>query len=218
MKGYFSSSTIKIIAVFSMLIDHMAMCLHFFWSKPELYMFMRQIGRLAFPIFCFCIVQGYFHTSDIKKYIFRLFLFALISEAPFDLARGADKSSCFGHQNVFFTLCLGLIAVYMIDSMRESTVFQIYVIIAACIIAYALKADYNLFGIIQILVFYYFRDRRNCRIAGIIIVNVLLGQSSGIAALLFTELYNGKRGLKLKYTLYAFYPVHFMLLYFINML
>lgn len=218
MKKYFSSSTIKLIAVFSMLIDHMAMCLHFFWCKPELYMFMRQIGRLAFPIFCFCIVQGYFHTSDIKKYIFRLFLFALISEVPFDLARGASESSYFGHQNVFFTLCLGLIAVYMIDSMSENTAFQIYVIIAACILAFAMKTDYNVFGIIQILIFYYFRDRRNYRIAGIIIVNTLLGQSSGIAALLFTELYNGKRGLKLKYTLYAFYPVHFMLLYFINMI
>ncbi len=218
MKGYFSSSTIKLIAIFSMLIDHTAMCLHFIWVKPELYEIMRTLGRLAFPIFCFCIVRGYFHTSNIRNYILRLFLFAFISEIPFDLARGASAQTYFNHQNVFFTLCLGLIAVYMIDSMSDNIIFQVYVIIASCILAYALKTDYNIFGIIQILVFYYFRDRRTLRIAGIIIVNILLGQPFGAVSLIFTELYNDKRGLKLKYTLYAFYPVHFMVLYYINML
>lgn len=218
MKGYFSSSTLKLIAIFSMLIDHMAMCLHFFITRPQLYFAMRDVGRIAFPIFCFCIVEGYFHTSDVRKYMLRLFLFALISEMPFDLARGALPSDCFNHQNVFFTLCLGLAAVYMIDSMPERKFFQAYVAVAACILAYALKTDYEMWGIVQILVFYYFRNIRILRIAGIIILNVLMGQPPGAAALIFTELYNGKKGLALKYTLYAFYPVHFMVLYFINML
>lgn len=219
MKGYFSSSTIKIIAVCSMVIDHMALCIPWFWLNPDLYTLMRQIGRIAFPIFCFCIVQGYFHTSDVKKYILRLFIFALISEIPFDLATGTfDSGRYFSHQNVFFTLCIGLIAVYMIDSMSDKVLFQIYAVAASCILARVLKTDYNMYGVIQILIFYYFRNRRAYRIAGIILLNTLMGQPFGAVSLVFTELYNNKRGLKLKYILYAFYPVQFMVLYLINML
>lgn len=101
--GIFSETTIKIIAMISMLIDHIALCIPYIWMHQDVYRIMRNIGRIAFPIFCFCIIEGYYHTSDVKKYILRLFIFALISEVPFDLAVNSGRniwnksSECFFH-------------------------------------------------------------------------------------------------------------------------
>lgn len=126
-------STIKLIAIISMLIDHIAATIlermmmragymlatinagamsNWIATHRSLfipYIVMRMIGRFGFPIFCFLLVEGFAHTHNRKKYALRLFLFALISEIPFDLAfRGEWFFS--GYQNVFFTLFLGMIA------------------------------------------------------------------------------------------------------------
>ena len=107
----FSSSTLKIIAMLSMLIDHtwIALISGNTW--------MNCLGRLAFPIFAFELVEGYFHTHDVKAYAKRLFLFALISEIPFDLVAGGTVFYPF-HQNVMFTLLLGLVAISAIDQAQ----------------------------------------------------------------------------------------------------
>ncbi len=107
-----SGSDLKIIAVIAMFLDHLAAtvlvrCLvtGVFWDQAawyEVYQVMRNIGRVAFPIYCFLLVEGFIHTSDRRKYALRLFLFALISEIPFDLAFNAQVLE-FGYQNVFFT-------------------------------------------------------------------------------------------------------------------
>lgn len=126
-----SGSTIKIIAVVTMLIDHTAAVVlaryliggmnaaalggtYETWRQEsaiwyEVYEIMRAIGRLGFPLFCFLLVEGYQRTSDVKKYALRLGLFALISEVPFDLAI-CGRAFHPGYQNVYFTLLLGLLA------------------------------------------------------------------------------------------------------------
>ena len=128
-----SGSTIKIIAVTAMLIDHIGAAVltrqlmadglgsvmergsveeMMSWMMAHgaiyiTYTMLRLIGRLGFPIFCFLLVEGFQKTRDVRKYAMRLGLFALLSEIPFDLAmRGSPFD--FGYQNVYFTLFLGL--------------------------------------------------------------------------------------------------------------
>ena len=103
--------TLKWIAMLTMLIDHTGMVLF-----PQ-YRIFRIVGRLAFPIYCFLLVEGAVHTSNWKKYVSRLILFALISEIPFDLARSGQIVAA-DAQNVFFTLSFGLLAVIILKEQK----------------------------------------------------------------------------------------------------
>ena len=85
-KGLLNGFTIKIIAMISMLTDHTAAVFVNAEQHAYLYEFLRGAGRIAFPVFCFMLVEGFMHTGDVKKYLLRLFIFAVISEIPFDLA------------------------------------------------------------------------------------------------------------------------------------
>ena len=98
---------LKLIAIVSMLIDHIGSV--FF---PEVRV-LRWIGRLAFPIFCYCMTVGLLYTHDIKKYLFRLGIFALISQPCYIFAfHPYDFWSQFTNWNIFFTLFLSLLAMY----------------------------------------------------------------------------------------------------------
>ena len=104
-----TGSTLKIIAMIAMLIDHIgaAVLVRVIRSTGDMslyegYTILRKIGRIAFPIFCFLLVEGFIHSSDKKKYALRLGIFALLSEVPFDLAF-QSKVVGFEYQNVFFT-------------------------------------------------------------------------------------------------------------------
>ena len=141
-KKGFNGSTIKLIAIIAMLIDHIAATIlermimragYFLatisadslsqWiSEHKLlyfsYMTMRLIGRFGFPIFCFLLVEGFQHTRNRIKYALRLFLFALISEIPFDFAFRGEWFYT-GYQNVFFTLFLGLLAMCAFSWLKD---------------------------------------------------------------------------------------------------
>jgi hypothetical protein len=147
--GGITGSTLKIIAIVTMFIDHVGaslfehymsildasgpdICREIITSKlPGLWqdwmgdivavqsidLILRAIGRIAFPIFCFLLVEGFLHTRNVKKYLIRLFIFAFISDIPFDLAFFAEIG--LNHQNVFFTLFLGVSALACIDYVRH---------------------------------------------------------------------------------------------------
>ncbi len=210
--GKLTGSALKIIALLTMLTDHIAAFLIDINRYPAVYYTMRYIGRISFPIFCFLIVEGYFHTKDIKKYMFRLAVFGIMSEVPFDLAVGSFDGDYMGHQNVFFTLLLGLMVVWLIDNNKNNMIMHCLAIWIGCVAAVLLKTDYSCFGVIQIIMFYYFRNVRLYRIAGIILINMFMGQPAGAASLFFTENYNGRRGINLKYLMYAFYPAHLLII------
>ena len=132
---------------------------------------MRTIGRLAFPIFCFFLVEGFEHTRDRKKYALRLFLFALISEIPFDLAFSARVLE-FEYQNVFFTLLIGLLTLLAFHAVEERkdwhplirTILLAMVVAAGMGLALWMKTDYDAKGVMCILLLYVFRKKRSIQI------------------------------------------------------
>lgn len=230
-----SGSTLKIIAIVTMLIDHIGativenmMYLYAGNGQTSTVIFyilvvMRGIGRLAFPIFCFLLVEGFFHTRDVKKYILRLFLFALISEIPFDFAFNQSILE-FTSQNVFFTLFIGVLMMWTLEYLKKrfeknniALITSIaLVVIAASLLAEFLKCDYASQGIIVILLMYVFKENRLLKAISVCFIFIYLNKFSlqSLAGLAFLPIsfYNGKKGLSLKYIFYAFYPVHLLIL------
>ena len=138
--------TIKMIAIAAMACDHIGAVLF-----PQ-YLEMRLIGRIAFPIFAFTLVEGFLHTKDVKKYMMRLGVLALISEIPFDLAFWGVPLE-FGHQNVFFTMFLGIAMLYLyLRNVKTSR--QILTVVAMLLLSELLRTDYNSAGLLMILCFY----------------------------------------------------------------
>ena len=122
-----SGTALKRIACLSMLLDHIGASLlenglfkqGSFWpGDVQLDGVLRLAGRLAFPIYCFLLVEGFLHTHDFKKYALRMLGFALISEWPFDWA--FFSGVYWGHQNVYFTLLLGLLAMKALDTYQTA--------------------------------------------------------------------------------------------------
>lgn len=224
-----SGCVLKIIAMLAMLIDHTAVVLISpFQNLTPLYVAMRVIGRLAFPIYCFLLVEGFFYTRSRKKYAGRLFLFALISEIPFDLAFN-QKIWDFSYNNVFFTLLIGLLVIWGTDALKDwitkekfgSTVkvlrniLTIAILCAGCFLAAILNTDYSAVGILAIFAIYTIKDNKlmGCGVA-ISILGILAGfiEFFALLDLIPIYFYNGTRGRQIKYFFYAFYPVHLLIL------
>lgn len=230
IKTKMTGSALKWIAILTMLIDHMAAALldplvyggyygkmHglFFGSASQStfiwYMIGRFIGRLAFPIFCFLLVEGITHTRDIKKYGARLALFALISEIPFDLALLGSLS--FDAQNVFFTLLFGLLSIYCIQQIPRSTLWAGGAVVWV-VLSQLLHTDYGAFGVLFIILLYLLRaDRKKLCIAGAVAV---LWEITAPLAFVPIYYYNNERGRQNKYFFYLFYPGHLLLIYLIR--
>lgn len=202
---------LKWIAMISMLIDHVGMALY-----PQ-YLFLRIIGRLAFPIYCFLLVEGAVHTSHKKQYLGRLFLFALLSEIPFDLLV-SGRLFYSGAQNVFFTLLLGLLAVFALERWRASgygTVLSLLLVL----VAWFARTDYGGGGVVIILLLYLFRQQKLLRTVSFGVATVLLYgglQNYAILSMGPVLCYNGKRGPRVKYFFYVFYPAHLLALYWLK--
>ena len=204
-------TVLKLIACLSMFIDHLgAVCFSGMMG-------FRIIGRLAFPIYCFLLVEGAVHTHDMKKYILRMGIFALISEVPFDLAF-YHRLVYTEHQNVFFTLGLGLLAIWFLEHLDiPDVLYKLLVIIAAGLIAEFFNTDYGFTGIAVICIFYYLRGQPQLKypIAAILLAAMGGVEFYAVLALIPILLYNGQRGRQTKvmqYGFYIFYPAHLLLI------
>lgn len=212
-----SGSTIKLIAILSMFVDHLGASgvVSILSDNIWVYEICRLIGRIAFPLFCFLLVEGFVHTGNRKAYLGRLFLFALLSEIPFDLAF-YNRWFYIESQNVFFTLFLGLLTLHCIDAaVQANHKARVWIpMVLGGIAAWGLRTDYSYFGVWLIVVFYWFRGipwRRNV-VAGC----SCLWEPAAILALIPIQLYNGRRGINLKYLFYWFYPVHLLCLWYLR--
>lgn len=205
------SFQLKCIAIVSMALDHTGAVLY-----PS-QIWLRCLGRIAFPIFCFLIVEGFFHTHDVRRYMGRLGVFALISEIPYDLAfRGVPLE--YAHQNVFFTFLIGIGMMVLLERNREWPVKAVILLLAMWL-AVLIRSDYNFRGVLLIFVFYIFHESRWLAVTAGGFWNFLYQgviQKYGVLSVLPLALYNGERGRKMKYFFYIFYPAHLLLLYGIS--
>lgn len=184
-----TSFILRLIAIIAMLLDHAAYTL--MTPGTEEFVFIRSVGRIAFPIFCFLIVEGFEHTRSVEKYIARLAAFALISEIPFDLAFHRTPLEFAAGQNVFLTLLLGLAAITfagkiipmlmkhskMFEKHTENRLMQIFlaspVIFLCGWLAKMLHTDYGWFGVAVICIFYLLRSKPALALISFSILNIL---------------------------------------------
>ena len=200
------------------------------------------IGRLCFPIYAFLLVEGYFHTSNLKKYVKRLLLFAVISEIPFNLAMASSVIYPF-HQNVLWSFLIALGLIHCNEKAKASEklwiriAVGIFTILAGYLLGLITMVDYYHAGILMVLTFYFFHHRNWWDYVGQLLclgyINLELLGGFGYEVVLFGEtvfltrqglallalipiwLYKGKQGYHSKwwkYFCYAFYPVHLLIL------
>lgn len=224
-----SGSALKLIAVITMLIDHIAaaVLVRYYYATFDrevlfIYTIMRQIGRIAFPIYCFMLVEGLERTRSKGRYLIRMTAFALISEIPFDLAFSSQVLE-FGYQNVFFTLAIALATMVMMEKICEKIhqpFFRAVLIpltaVAGMMLAAVLQTDYDWRGVACILIMYFLRRNRKAElVAGYVAFVLLLSELAALPAFIALAFYKGKKGFSCKYFFYGFYPLHLLILYFI---
>jgi hypothetical protein len=222
-----SGSWLKVIAMVSMTIDHVAAYLLRYdpdftatlftvgSKQVSWYFLMRCIGRLAFPLFAFLLVEGFLHTSNRMKYGRNLLLFALFSEIPWVLLHNGVHLS--GH-NVMFTLLAGFLGLCAIERYRTQPARLAGILLGMMALLIVLSPDYGGTGFAFIILLYTLRRH--------LLLQVVIGSfmlpMRWIAGLAFIPiaLYNGQRGFihgrYAKYLFYAFYPLHLLLIFVVQ--
>ena len=229
-----NSNALKIIAIICMFCDHI-------WGTiiPG-NNWLTIIGRISFPIFAFLVVEGFYKTKDLKKYIKRMFILALISEIPFNLMFGGNIFFPF-HQNVIFSFVISLLFMaWMEKSYKEGKFKFITVSFFATVLGFLfttiLFVDYYGFGLLITFVFYFAKKIKYTKLVefiGMLIINCIImegkeipinilgnkmfikEQAFAILSLIPIWLYNGKLGKKNKFIQYGFYlvyPIHMLIL------
>lgn len=227
---WISGSGLKLLAVVSMVLDHLAA---FIWQGDPFWMtrlfkvgthlitpyyIARYFGRLAFPLFAFLIVEGFIHTHSRRGYGRNLFIFALISEIPWNLVH--NGTILYWGQNVFFTLFFGFLALCAIEYLKDEKIKMGVSLIGLLVFSYFFRADYNFVGVSFIIMLYLLRENVFFQA----VVGSAMLPTRWIAGLAFIpiSMYNGKRGFirgtVAKYCFYAFYPVHLLVIYLLTVL
>ena len=224
MKLGLNNNQLKIIAMVSMLIDHMGYILF-----PQ-YRWMRYVGRLAFPIFAFMIAEGCAHTRNRGKYLLRMAAFAAVVQVALYVTLGSLKQCC------FVTFSLSILTIYAVDTYRKNKGFfstvlaglTLAALVYVCVLLpYRLtgfKVEYGILGVLLPVVIYMVPGKEGKVVAAAAMLVAMSGnwgsfQWFGLLALPLLALYNGNRGkARMKYLFYIFYPAHLVILYGISYL
>lgn len=235
LKFEITSFSLHIMAMIFMLCDHL-------WGTiVQGNDWLTCIGRLTFPIYAFMIVEGYFHTKNLKKYVGRLLIFAILSEIPFNLAMGSRLFYPI-HQNVLWSFLISIGLIHWNEKVKVKKLWKRILvgfasILIGSIVGIITFVDYYHAGILMVLVFYFFRHKKwwcylgqficmwyiNCAMLGGLQYEMnVLGQTYFISrqgfallALIPIWFYKGKQGYHsktLQFIYYAFYPVHLLIL------
>ena len=221
-----SQEVLKLIACLTMLVDHIG---YVFLPYPIL----RIIGRLAYPIYAFLLCQGLRHTKNPGKYLLRMLLVLLITELPYDLLFRGQFT--WEHQNVMFTLLLGLLMGLCIRKVSSLPV-KLLLVIPFALLAELMHTDYGGYGILVIAIFIFSQYAPRPRLVEAICLfplSLFMSKSAvlifgfpvpiqlfSIVALIPIGLYNGKKSTAspaLQWSFYLFYPVHLVVLFLIQL-
>ena len=233
----FSGNQLKMIACFLMLCDSIGYMLiengvlyglnAEYWSLAlateagqawyDFARVLRFFGRMSFPIFAYMIAEGFIRTSNVRKYILRMLIYALISEVPFDLATRHVLFDI-SYQNVLFTYSVALIILFLIKCARQwPLILRLLIMAAGAALAWFIRSDYGALGVIFICLMYMLRkDKAAQLVTGVVLSAAESLSYYCVSALSFIliRFYNEKRGsVPMKYFFYIFYPAHMLLFY-----
>jgi TraX protein. len=215
IKTNLDTGFLKLIGIITMTCDHVGKML-----LPDV-LILQQIGRIAFPIFAYCIFVGSGYTSNIWKYFLRLLGLAILFQIGYTFYCWPYWQDTFLELNIFFTLAIGLLCIIGIQERKW------WIVLIGSFFAYCLNLDYSYVGVLLIVLFYLFR---NIPILSLIVVGchllfietgypLTIGLSmQSLAALSLPLIYiRTKLNFRInKYVFYIFYPVHFIILYLID--
>lgn len=219
-----TATVLKIIAAVTMFIDHAGLILF-----PQ-YRIFRIIGRLAFPIYAYCIAEGFRYTKNRKKYFLRVFILGLLCQIVYTVV---ERDLYFGIL-LTFSLSIALMAIQekAIEGIRSKQYcwsgLYFLSVCAVFLLTRLIEVDYGFFGIMLPVVTAIFSDkpRRLVMFSGmLLLLSVLFSLGGGttqlysLLAIVPLILYNGKQGkYKLKNFFYIFYPAHMVFLYAVDFL
>lgn len=220
-KFQINGAVLKYIAFISMFIDHFNKAIItplLNYQQPLVFIssLFDIIGRIAFPIFAFMIVEGFYKTKSRGKYLRNLLIFAIISEIPYDMFQSKvfinNRS-----QNIMWALALGLFILIIVDNLKEKIknkyiwiLVSIIIVAINAIIATLLSFDYDYYSIIIIFILYIFYDKRF--VGSLLSYLVIIKEIYAILGFAIINLYNGEKGKQNKLFNYLFYPVHLLIL------
>lgn len=221
----FSGAQLKYIAFLSMLVDHVNKALIYPMLTGKGFLdFLSDLfdifGRIAFPLFMFFLVEGFFKTRNRLRYLLYLIIFGIISEIPFDLCQSAVIFQPYSN-NVMFTLALTLVMIWIIDELKVPTkIFwypiSIVIVAGTCLLSMIWGLDYEWHGILIGYFFYIFRNNPIFAIIGGYLS--IIKTPWALLGFGLTLTYNGERGKQNKILNYSFYPVHLLILGLLRLL
>ena len=228
---YLTANKLKIIAVAVMFFDHFVSV--FLAHNTLISLMFRFSGRIAAPVFCFFIAQGFYYTSNLKKYILRLFVFAVVSHLPYNICFGL---SFFQATSVIWPLFMGLIALASIKNEKINLPSKLAILALACALSY--RANWNFVAVLWVVMFGLFHGNFKRQIIGFCIIGIVFHlipafirfgffhnvfpqwfQLGIFLAIPLLAMYNNKLGKKSRFMtwlFYVFYPAHLILLYLLN--
>ena len=200
---------LKILALLTMIIDHFGLMFY-----PDMFSF-RIIGRVALVLYAFLLVEGFYHTKNFRKYISKVFIWAIISEVPYDLAM-SGKFFNWQDQNIFFSLLFGLAGIYLMKFYNKM-IIKMLVMLFFLSAAVILHVDYSWYGIALIFAFYNFRDNVQVKLIAIEAISmmasfkILIIQFFAFLGFIPILMYSGKKGKRIGDIYYSFYALHLLL-------
>lgn len=227
-----NSNHLKLIAIIAMTIDHVADLLYPGMPNNAISIVLHIIGRLTAPIMFFFICEGFYYTKNLKKYILRLFIFALISHFAYCFAFGIDfipfiSGNFFNQTSIMWSLAWAVVALYIVHGKNNLKQWQKWLLIILInVITFA--ADWSSIAVMAVVAMY--SNRGNLKkqilsmsfwvliyaIVSFFFVSKIYGLVTLAVVLVYPllKLYNGEKGKAkwMKWFFYLYYPLHLVVI------